>query len=69
MADRRERFANSAKILVGKNCQNKRRALITELFPPGLGQDMGSAWVMSAIDDRAFVPALKAGRQRTVARP
>ena len=57
--DRRERFANAGNVFVAQDRENDRRALIAELFPPGFRENSCARRIMRAIDDGAFVPALK----------
>ena len=59
MRDGREGAANTGSILVAQNSQNNGRALIPELFAPGLRQDACARRVVSAVDDDALIPSLK----------
>src|SRR4030095_9218244 len=61
-ANRRERLANSAKIFVGKDCQNERTALVPESLSPCLRENARSRWIMRAVDNGSFVPTLETRR-------
>ena len=58
--NRRERFADTAQIFVGKNREHQRRLLITKNFAPCLGERARGSRIMRAVDDGALVPFLKA---------
>ena len=60
--NRRERFADTAQIFVGKNREHERRLLITKNFAPRLRQNARRAGIMRAVDDGALIPFLKTSR-------
>src|SRR5437588_2828940 len=62
IGNRCELFADFSQIFVGKNGENERRALVAENFSPSVDQNSCRGRIVCAINDRAFVPTLKASR-------
>ena len=59
MSDGREGAPDAGNILVAQHGENDGGAFIAEFCAPGFGQDLRAGGIMRAVDDGAFVPALK----------
>jgi hypothetical protein len=57
--DRGEDATDAGDVFLTEHSEDDSRALIGELFMPGLHQDLRAGRIVRAVDDGALVPALE----------